>query len=204
MALKMPTGIAVSGDDPTSEVPTSSPAGGGPFDVLCPSNQVLIGFDGTMDSDPDSAHPWLLSATGHCATVALSGTGPFNVTVTRSADDLPTRGLPSDQVLSPAICPPDTVIVGFSGRYGSYVDALSFDCAPLTVVGDATNGYTLTFDPVNNVTTVGPIGGNGGGAFGPVLCNPGEIAVGAQGHSGNWFDGFALSCAPVQLSGTKR
>jgi hypothetical protein len=198
--VKNPTGIAVNGANPIFEVHPS--AGGSPFTDGCPQNDVLIGFQGTMDSSVDSANPWLKSLTGLCGTPMLTGTGPFTVTITPSTS-LPTRGGPSDLMLPDAKCPDNQVIIGYSGNSGAYIDNVAFSCAPLTVTGDATNGYVIGID-MNNVTTVGPIGGTGGSPFGLQSCDPGQVADGTNVHSGAWFDGFGLTCGPIVLTGMRR
>jgi hypothetical protein len=198
--VKNPTGIAVTGSNPTTEVHPS--AGGAPYVDTCPANDVLIGFQGTMDADMDSANPWLKSLTGLCGTPHLMGSGPFTIAITPSFV-LTTRGGPSDKMLPDAKCPDNQMIVGYRGNSGGYIDAVSFDCAPLVVTGDATNGYLITID-TGNITTVGPLGGTGGSGFGNYACDPGQVADGTNVHSGAWFDGFGLVCGVISLTGTKR
>jgi hypothetical protein len=199
----MPTGIAIDtmgGSLLTAEVHPS--AGGGAFTDQCMGNGVLIGFDGSKDSSPTSTSPWLKSATPHCGTPTLSGTGPFTVTIP-AAEDLPLRGSMSDMA-QVARCPADYVIVSFNGNNGTYIDSLSFNCAKLVVTGDATNGYTLSID-TNSIMLVGPIGGTGGASFGETPCpGPGQVTVGVSVHSGAWFDGFGMICGIPSLTGMVR
>jgi hypothetical protein len=68
------------------------------------------------------------------------------------------------------------------------------------VTGDATNGYVVGV--ATNVVTVGPIGGPGGGNFGPFSCISGQLAVGTFGRSGLWLDGYGLACGVPSLVGT--
>jgi hypothetical protein len=197
--VKSPTGIAINGANPNFEVHPSG--GGSPFTDACGQNDVLIGFQGTMDAAADSGTPWLKSLTGLCGTPALMGTGPFTVAINPSSS-LPTRGGVSDLPLPDAKCPQDQVIVAYHGNSGNYIDSVGFDCAPLLVNGDSTNGYTITID-MNNVTTIGPIGGTGGTGFGVQPCDPGQVADGTNVHAGAWFDGFGLTCGAVTLTGMR-
>jgi len=202
-----PTGIAVVGMNPTNE---PHPGMGDPHADPCTApDEVLIGFDGSMDTGADAGpitacdlvgNCWLKSATGHCGKLALVGSGPFTVTIT-AAEDLPLRGSTGNLPLTPARCAQDQMIVGFTGRAGNYIDQVSFYCAPVTVVGDSTNGYTVV---VGSSTLVGPLGGNGGNGFGDNLCAQGEAASGTNLHSGAWFDGFGLNCGLVTLTGMLR
>jgi hypothetical protein len=197
--VKNPTGIAVTGSTPTTEVHPS--AGGMQFTDLCQPNEVLMGFDGTMDANMDSQFPWLKSLTPRCGTLTLMGTGPFSIGVTK-AEQLQERGGHSDLVFPTATCPSNQVIVGFSGRAGGYIDNVGFSCAPLLVTGDATNGYTITIDTAN-ATTIGPLGGTGGNDFGLVPCPDGQVSNGVNVYSGSWFDGFSLTCGVISLTGTR-
>jgi hypothetical protein len=196
-----PSGIAVVGMRLTSEI---HPGMGDPHADPCTTpDEVLIGFDGTMDVGFNvcgrMGDCWLQSVTGHCGKLALVGSGPFTVAIT-AAENLPVRGGPGNRPLAPAICPQNQMIVGFTGRSSAYIDRLSFYCAPINVVGDSSNGYTAS---VGSTTLVGPLGGNGGTAFGDVFCNQGEVAVGTNLHAGAWIDGFGLDCGAVTLVGMR-
>jgi hypothetical protein len=197
--VKNPTGIAVTGSAPTTEVHPS--LGGDHYTDLCQTNEVLMGFAGTMDANMDSQFPWLKSLTPRCGTLTLMGTGPFTIGVTQ-AEQLMERGGRSDFVFPTAACPSNQVIVGFSGRAGGYIDNVGFSCAPLLVTGDATNGYTITIDTAN-ATTIGPLGGTGGNDFGLVPCPDGQVSNGVNVYSGSWFDGFSLTCGVISLTGTR-
>ncbi len=189
-----PTAIKLTRGDLTTVVTPST--GGSPFEDVCPAeDEVLIGFDATKDSSATSTTPWLKSAQGICGKLALTGTGPYQVTVTRTNDTLPVHGGPSDQMQA-AACPDNQVIVGFEGNSSSYIVRLVFECAPLTVSGNATSGYTVA---IGAVTTTAAIGGTVGSAFGKMPCNAGQIAIGATGTSGGWFDGFGLVCGTASL-----
>jgi hypothetical protein len=197
--VKNPTGIQVTGETDTLLFGNST--GGGMFAEVCAPNEVLVGFPhATMDSSDASASPWLKSTDAQCASLALSGTGPYTVTITQTLA-LGIRGLSSDLMQS-SMCPADQVMVGFTGNSGDFIDSLAPICAPLTVAGDATNGYSLQIGQPTVVTQ--RIGGLGGGFFGEIYCGPGQIVRGWTGFSGNWFDKFGVICGDASLSGTRR
>ena len=194
--VKMPTGIAVNGANPTFLAPTGS-TGGVVFAQTCQPNEAIVGFDGTMDLAMDSATPWLKSARAFCSSLTLQGTGPFTIAYA-VGEILGPLGGPSD-FMQMAPCPADQVAVGFAGKSGSFIDQLYPLCAPLTVQGNATDGYTIAIG--NYSSSANQIGGIGGNQFTDILCNPGEIVTGWTGRSGSWFDAFGLLCGPVTLTG---
>jgi hypothetical protein len=196
--VKMPTGVQVNGEMPTMVFGNSS--GGGNFYSLCGANEVLLGFpDATTDSSDTSMSPWLKSADAQCASLTLSGKGPFTVTISTTVT-LPSRGKASD-LMQQSNCPADQVMIGFTGSSGDYIDWIAPICAPLTVVGDATNGYSLQIGQSTVVTN--KIGGSGGVFFGEIYCGPGQVVRGWTGYSGDWFDKFGMVCGELSLAGMR-
>ncbi len=190
-----PMGIKVEGANRIT-IQLEGTAGGGAFEQSCNPGEVIVGFNGTMDAPTDmDAKAWLKSAEAICGTLSLTGTGPYQVTVMESGRAGPVGGVSSVE-LNPAKCPPNQVVVGYGGRSGNYIDALDFQCAALLINGGP-GSYTLSIDTPSTST---PIGGTGGGAFGPYNCDTGQVAVGMAGQSGAWIDSFGLLCGTVSLS----
>jgi hypothetical protein len=93
-------------------------------------------------------------------------------------------------------------MVGFTGNSGDFLDSVAPICAPLTVVGDATTGFTLQVGQPTVVTQ--RIGGLGGGYFGEIYCGTGQLVIGWTGFSGDWFDKFGVICGDAALVGMRR
>jgi hypothetical protein len=168
-----------------------SPSGGGSAYLDdCPANQVLIGFRGTIDGGIAS----LRSVAGICGTLSVGASSPFAVT-TAQAGTLPAREAAGNTVEN-AMCPANQVIVGFSGRTATYIEALSFRCAPLTITGSAPN-YELE---IGSATNTSPIGGeNAGTTFNAINCAAGQVAVSQVPNAGSAIDNFGLRCSEVSL-----
>ena len=50
---------------------------------------------------------------------------------------------------------------------------------------------------VSNPGFIGPVGGPGGNAFGPVICNVGEVLTAITGEAGSYMGRFTMWCSPV-------
>ena len=87
-------------------------------------------------------------------------------------------------------CPKGSVVMGFEGRTGSFLDQLVLWCAPLTVSASASS-YTFS---VGTSSALAPVGGSGGGVFAPSACANNQIAFGHSGRNGQWVDALSLAC----------
>jgi hypothetical protein len=91
------------------------------------------------------------------------------------------------------MCPPNQVVVGFSGRSGLSLDQVSFACAHWHV---ASSGQTLVSEASS---LLAPVGGTGGSAFDDA-CPPGRLARGINLRADQWIDAFGLACGTPILS----
>ncbi len=82
------------------------------------------------------------------------------------------------------MCPTDSAISGFRGRFSQYVDQLDFECRTLTSAGKLTG--TGSF--------LGAVGPNTGTAQGPWRCDSGNPGSALYGRSGSWMDNVGLQC----------
>jgi hypothetical protein len=187
-----PTAVSIGTQTTPSEVRAPG-VGGTTYSDLCPANQVLIGFKGTVDAA--GGQTYLRSVQGICGTLTVTGSGTYAVAVTQ-AGQLPVRQSAS-AVAQSVNCGANQVIVGFGGRSGGFIDALRFRCAPLTI-GGASPNYTLA---LGSIVTTGIIGGaTGGSDFADIDCASGMVAVGQAPHAGAAIDAFGLVCATPSLT----
>jgi hypothetical protein len=156
---------------------------------LCPENQALIGYRGTLQTDVfvsvDSSVPVIGSLEGVCATLAVEPSGRVS---TSQAGALPRRGLAEAEPWEQR-CAEDEIIVGFSGRSGVALDSVSFTCSPWTVLADA---GVLALEQ-GALHALDAAGGPGGNAFDD-RCPDGQLARGTSVYSGSWVDSAALIC----------
>jgi hypothetical protein len=191
--MPKPTGVTVN---PVS-APTAlaSPSTGGTaFSQNCATNEVVIGFKGTVDP-PDAATNWLRGFQAICGSLSITGTTTFSVHTTQ-AETLPQPGTGVGSTTQTRTCAANQMVVGFSGQSGGYMDQLDFICAPLNIGGTSPN-YTLTVG-----TPSAPLqflGGPGGSPFAAINCPAGQIAVGDTGRAGGFVDAFGLLCSTPSL-----
>jgi hypothetical protein len=175
--------------DTVSVTGTFGPQVGTLFTDLCPGDQVLVGFAGSAGPSSGSIYDNLI---GRCGTVNVSSSMPYRVTsVPLSSSTLPARG--NGQVTFASRCPPDQVVVGFSGRADPDLKALSFVCANLVVTGGPATysivpGSDRSVEPLMNVA--------GGNAF-SAACPPGQLARGTHLWAGPRIQAFGLACGTV-------
>ncbi len=166
-------------------------SGGISRDDACPQGQVLIGFNGTFGTDAG----YLRSVSGICGTLTMGAQAPYAIT-TSQAGVLPVREA-SKSMAQTALCPANQVIVGFQGRSGSFIDALWFKCAPLSVGPGP--GYALVIGATTDTALIG--GQTGGSSFNGITCAANQIAVSQQptGGSGNTLNSFGLACSTITV-----
>jgi hypothetical protein len=186
-----PTNITMGTSmSPVEQSPTT---GGTSFNARCATDEVLIGYRGTVDS-PDATINYLRTFTAVCGTLSITGTSTYAVNTTQ-AETLPTRGTQTGSISQTAMCPPNQVIVGFSGRNGNLIDSLVFSCAPLVISGTSPT-FTLSIGATTNTAA---IGGPGGMPFNALACAAGSIAVGHAGRSNQDVQSFGIVCARPTL-----
>lgn len=180
-ALSAGTATAIGGN----------PTGGTAYQDACPSGQAVVGFSGTATVAMPPVTAVVRQVATRCGVIQISGT---TVTVTPGAM-LPTRGMMAADPWT-RTCPANQVIVGVTGRSGSFVDQLVFSCAPLTAASDAP-GTALT---PGTAAALAPIGGAGGMPFAQINCPAGRIATGSTLRTGDFLDGVALSCSSATVA----
>jgi hypothetical protein len=135
-----------------------------------------------------------------CSQINLNGSGPYTISIGPTKMNMPMRGmtLGGDTAWS-RNCAADQVLVGFKGRSGAIIDAITFYCAGLTVTGSGP--YTVNVGTATPLTEAGDM--SGGATFGPFNCPNGQIAKGVYTrHDGNpgyqlqsvYLDAIALIC----------
>lgn len=159
-----------------------------PAEDQCPAGAAVVGFDVTETSGDSSYVSRIRTVCGalvtrHAASVAIE---------VSESTALPVRGIGPGTTLA-LRCPKDQVVVGYDGRNGSWIDQLSFRCAPLLPTNE---DATVALGPV---TKLGPAGGDGGERYGETDCGPGQVSVGSRSRADFFVLTFALSCAKVSL-----
>jgi hypothetical protein len=169
----------------------------------CTSNEVLVGYAGTLRSDiyelgPKTPVVQLASLIGLCGVVTVAGSGVVTIQPSMA---LTPRGTDGTTQTFTQVCPSDQVVVGFAGHSGDVIDEIGFVCASL---------QRLTCGALNLWATnaLTPVGGTGGTAYSE-SCPSGQVAVGHSlytatnpDHSGEyWVSRFGLQCAtPTPLA----
>ena len=149
---------------------TAGGTGGGAFALACQANEVLVGVRGTTATYVNQLAPQCVRVdqTGHWigSPVERGITGGAGTTAYSK------------------VCPANSAISGFRGRFSTYVNQLDFECQALT--GDGKLTGTGTF-----LGAVGPATGTAGG---PYRCPSGNPAFALYGRSGSWIDAFGIQC----------
>ncbi len=170
VARMMRVGITTSEPPAPDFTPAAGGAGGGPFTLACDTNEVLVGVRGST-------------------ATYVNQVGPLCVRVNQSGQWLGTpveRGITGSNGTATyaKMCPTNSAISGFRGRFSQYVDQLDFECRALTSAGKltGTGGF------------LGAVGANTGTAQGPWRCDSGNPGAALYGRSGSWMDNFGLQC----------
>jgi len=181
---------AVSVGATKNNTPREGGDGGADHQDDCPQGQVLIGFKAWVEGADSN----LKSLHGVCGTLSMGTSPPYAITTTEAAS-LPLRG-DLVSIAETALCPANQIVVGFQGRIQAYVDALSFNCAPLSVEG-ASPTYVLTVGTAMDSDLIG--GQTSGTPFNAINCAAGQVAVGQRLRTGGSIDNFGLACSALTL-----
>ena len=163
------------------------------FSDSCPTNQVLVGFEGTVDAA--GGESYLRSVSGACATMTISDVDPTRVQITTDSS-LSARGTEAEVVES-ATCPKNQVVVGFAGSADMYIEAIELICAPL-MIEDLESNPKLSIGATSNSAQ---FGGSSGSAFADVECPAGTVAASQEVVIQDGVTGFGLGCVVVQIEG---
>ena len=161
-----------------------NPAMGTQSMASCPSDQVVIGFEGFHGRN--QVYPWLHSAGALCGAVTINGS---TVTIAE-AGKLPVVGATSG-VAWTRRCPSGQVIIGFEGNAGDWMGIIRLRCAVLLASASA----TLT---TSAGTTLEPVGAPADNTFPATDCPTGQVARGQDLSAGTWLSSFGLLCATPQ------
>ena len=166
-------------------------AGAPTYTDLCPSDEVIIGFEGFTSRNP--MYSYMVGLGGVCGRVSFSsGSTAAAIVQTSKLPQRPGR----DGVAWTRMCPSNQLVIGFAGRAGDWMNKFSFRCVPLLVSGS--NGqYTASWGPV---TVLPEVGANAGTEFPATDCQSGQVGRGAISGGSSWLDAFALVCATPRPS----
>jgi len=97
-------------------------AGPVPLSVICPSDQMVVGFRGRSGSDIDQL-------VFLCAPLAISGASPnFVLSIGPTTESTPLGG-PGGNPFNPIQCPAGQVAIGDEGRAAFTINAFGLLCA---------------------------------------------------------------------------
>lgn len=149
-------------------------------------SEVLIGFQGNMGAS-------LNQIQAICARLSFNANANI-ITTTTTVTSL--RGQNAGATSWKAICPQNSVIVGFSGNSGLLLDKIQLYCSYLSLIPSSSSSIA-----VNQSTVQNPAGGTGGSPFPLLLCPNGQIASAAVIRAGDNVDALGLKCSiPLLLS----
>ncbi len=145
------------------------------YHLGCDDGEVLVGVHGRQGS-------WINRIGIRCVAVDAQGRWVGDV---RNGPGVGGDGDVFTRDIEPTDCPRHNAVVGFRGKYGSYLDKLELECRPLADAEHA-NGPT---------SRIGPFGGEGGTGFDTILCEGARAATGIYGRAGTYVDKLGLKCA---------
>lgn len=168
-------------------------AGGVLTEDACPITTALVGVTGELNPGG-----WIGRLRGLCGNLRLtgSGAGPYTIDLPSVGSMTALRGVTGGAGTTTSMCPPNTVVVGFTGRAGGFVDQLALRCAPLIVSSTPTE-FVVN---VGAVSTAPPAGGTGGTAFPNTDCPAGQIASEVRIRSLDSIDAFGVGCVVPRLT----
>jgi YVTN family beta-propeller protein len=170
VARMLRVGITAA-EPPVNDVtPVGGGGGGGPFTLACEVNEVLVGIKGMTAT-------YVTQVSPVCTKINQSGQWIGTLV------DRGITGLAGTTSYS-KMCPVNSAISGFRGKFSQYVNQLDFECRALTSGGKlAGNGAFL-----------GAVGPDTGTAGGPWRCDSSNPAYALYGRSGSWMDNFGIQC----------
>ncbi len=185
--------IVLNGESTTSLHGASS---GTAYQDRCPTNQVIIGYAGTLRDDVYTVNSvpvvQVSSVIAICGTLSVSTASHLTVS---SEGGLPQRGATGAAGAWVQMCPTDEVVVGFTGHSGAILDQVAFVCASLK--GSTSNCSSAIGTGTTDRLT--PAGGDGGTAF-TDMCPSGQVARGQSLRSSNWVYQFGLICSTPEFA----
>ncbi|MBK8938832.1 MAG: hypothetical protein IPM79_14700 [Polyangiaceae bacterium] len=179
-------------DEPPAlvELPMAGGSGGELYVDPCAEGQALVGFGGYLDS-----RGWHGVMAAGCAELTLvqAEDGSYSVEVGEPIA-MPLHGTNGSEPWISA-CPAGEVVVGFAGRSGALLDQLELACAPFIVVVTEAGVEVGTGEPHFLLA----VGGEGGEAFEPLLCEPGRVGMVSRMRAGESIDALGISCGSLAV-----
>lgn len=198
-------GVDVSrtlGEEPTDITPTGTVSNtafrrgsmtGTAYVEPCDTGEFLVGISG----DLTSSSGYFAELATRCAPLTVSSCDSTSCTVGTGTVTTGTYRGGSGSYLATEDCPSGSVVTGFVGRSGWYLDQLTIRCAPVEVSHDGTD-WSVSLGSASDRS---PMGGSGGGAFSRADCSTGEVASGATiGARSGEVEGFRLACQELDLT----
>jgi hypothetical protein len=173
-----------------SSTGTHGGSGGAGHTELCPGDQVIIGYHGSLGLDNGGSQV-VYSLSASCGELVVVGANPYTVTVTARGTLTERGGTGSTRFT--ALCPANHVVVGFSGRAGSFLDQLQLQCAALSITSTAPLSVVI-----GTRSFLGRSGGSGGSAF-QDACLPGQVVRGHTINEGALIDALGFFCGVPTL-----
>lgn len=160
----------------------------------CPIGSALVGVEARIGAGVT----YLGTVRGVCRSLSItgSGAGPYAFADEGPTTALSARGTMGTGSYVAAVCPAGRIMVGFGGRSGGAIDALSIRCAPLSIVATTTE-WTVS---VGAPSVAGTVGGAGGVVFPATDCPAGQVATRVRVHSSDFVNGFGVGCQTARLS----
>lgn len=189
-----PDGIDVTGTLSTTAFRRGSMTGA-TYNDDCPTGEVLVG----IAADLDGAGGFLKEMAPRCAPLEVSGCDGSSCTVSHGTITQGTWRGGSGTYLDSQDCPSGSVVTGFGGRAGWYLDQLQLRCHPVEVDFDG-SAWSVSLGSYSDVRGVGS--STGGSPFTRTDCTTGQIGTRATigATAGGEIDGFQLGCQTPTLT----
>jgi hypothetical protein len=159
--------------------------GGTSHTDLCPQDQVLVGYRGSLGLD-NGGDLVVYSLEGQCGSLTVGSASPYAIKVV-TGGKLTVRGGGGTTTFTSS-CPANQVVLGMAGRSGALLDQLQLECAPLSIAGT-----TVLSVSIGAGTLLAGKGGTAGSAF-RAPCPAGQMARGQLISDGAVIDSLALVC----------
>jgi hypothetical protein len=108
---------------------------------------------------------------------------------------MPMVGDVAGSVEQTQTCPPNEMVLAFTGRSGSDIDQIAIICAPILIEGTYPN-YRMSIGESDQRP---PVGNGGGVPFDVISCPPGQVAIGHEGRAATIINTLGLFCATPTL-----
>jgi hypothetical protein len=170
VARMLRIGITTAVPPANDFTPVGGGAGGGAFTLACDVNEVLAGVQGTSAT-------YVTQVSPVCTKINQSGQW-IGTPIVRGITGL------AGTTSYAKMCPANSAVSGFRGRFSQYVNQLDFECRALTPNGKLTGSGSF----------LGAVGPDTGTAGGPWRCDTNNPGYALYGRSGSWIDSVGVQC----------